>query len=156
METHERLIRNGKIDACCTCGSNDCYDYKIRSFCFEQSAKEFCELSSDELREYLIKNPQKARLLGKYLGNMINTLTSLLNIELIIFTGKFYKFMDLLENYIDIERDESSIKYSRTDCKTLISSYGSLAPAIGAAIYAYHTKYDLELSWSDGNTSSAK
>ena len=60
--------------------------------------------------------------------------------------------MELLNNYIEIERDENPIIYSRTDCTTITSSYGSLAPSIGAAIYAYHTKYDLELSWSTNPT----
>ena len=156
LEYNNRLAHPEKydynVDDCCTCGNNDCYDFKIRSYCFNCSAKDFQNFSSDEIRDYLASNPQKAQLLGKYLGNMINTLTNLLNVELIVFTGKIYKSMELLNNYIEIERDENPIIYSRTDCTTITSSYGSLAPSIGAAIYAYHTKYDLELSWSTNPT----
>jgi len=147
IKYHQDLINKGVIDAECTCGCNDCYDYKIRSYVFEMTAAKFCDMSSDEIRRYLEANPVKARLFGKYLGNMINMLTSLLNVDLVIFTGKFYKSMDLLLNYIDAVRDESPLRYSRNDCKVCISTYGSLAPSIGAAIYSYHKKYDLELSW---------
>lgn len=147
LKHHKDLIDKGIIDAECTCGCNDCYDYKIRSYVFEMTATKFCDMSSDEIRKYLEENPIKAKLFGKYLGNMINTLTSLFNVDLIIFTGKFYKSMDLLLNYIDAVRDESPLRYSRNDCKICTSIYGSLAPSIGAAIYSYHKKYNLEMSW---------
>lgn len=144
---YQEMITNETIDAKCTCGCNDCYDYKIRSYVFEKTATEFCDMSSEEIRKYLEENPVKAKLFGRYLGNMVNTLTSLLNVDLIIFTGKFYKSMDLLLNYIDTVRDESPLRYSRNDCKIYTSIYGSLAPSIGAAIYSYHKKYELALSW---------
>jgi len=147
IQKHYGLIKEGIIDEYCNCGCADCYDYKIRSYVFEKTAKEFCEMSSNDIREFLIKHPEKRELLGKYLGNMVNTLTSLLNLGLVIFTGKFYKSMDLLINYIDAIRDESPMIFSRNDCHDYISDYGSLSPSIGAAIYAYHKKYDLELSW---------
>lgn len=145
---HEDLIRQHEIDVCCTCGCNDCYDYKIRSYVFEKTTQEFCNMSADEIRTYLLNNPEKARLLGKYLGNMINTITNWLNIDLVIFTGKIYKSMESLLNDIDSVRDENPLKFNRNDCKICTSKQGSLAPAIGAAIYAFYKKYDLELSWN--------
>lgn len=148
MAYYQELIKNGKIDECCTCGCNDCYDYKIRSYVFEKTAEEFCDMSADKIREYLEKNPSKAKLLGEYWGNMINTITSWLDVDLIIFTGKIYKSMDLLLNQIDTVRDENALKFNRNDCTILVSAYGSLSPSIGAAIYAYHKKYDLVLSWN--------
>lgn len=148
MKYYERLVKEGIINSCCTCGCNDCYDYKIRSYVFEKTAQEFYNMSADQIREYLINNPSKAKLLGKYFGNMINTITGWLDIDLVIFTGKIYKSMDLLLNDIDAIRDESPLKFNRNDCKIYISTYGSLSPAVGAAIYAFHKKYDLELSWN--------
>ena len=147
IRKYQDAIQKNKLKHSCTCGMADCYDHKIRSFVFEKTAEDFCDMSSSEIREYLNQNPEKAKLLGKYLGNMVNTLTSLLNIELVIFTGKFHHSMDLLINHIDATRDESSLKLSRTDCKIISSRYGSQAPSIGAAIYAYQKKYDLEMSF---------
>lgn len=144
----KRLISEGKIDGCCTCKCKDCYDYKIRSYVFEKTANEFYDMSADKIREYLIANPIKAKILGEYFGNIINNISNWLDIDLIIFTGKIYKSMDLLLNHIDSIRDENSLKFNRNDCSICVSDYGSLAPSIGAAIYAYHKKYDLELSWN--------
>lgn len=148
MSYYESLISEGKIDKHCTCGCDDCYDYKIRSYVFEKTASKFYDMSSDEMLDYLKNNPHKAKLLGEYYGNMINTLTSWLNVDLVIFTGKIYKSMSLLLNHIDVIRDESPLKFNRNDCVVLVSSYGSLSPTVGAAIYAFHKKYDLELSWN--------
>lgn len=148
IKLQENLIRDGILDSCCTCGSSNCYDYKIRTFVFKKSAKIFSDMSSDEIKVYLSENPSKAELLGKYLGSLINTLTSLLNIDLIIFTGKIYKSMNLLMNHIDSVQDENPLKFSRNDCKIITSNYGSLSPSIGAAIYSYHKKYKFNLSWN--------
>ena len=105
-------------------------------------------MSADDIKKWLSENINEAQLLGKYLGNMVNTITSWLDVDLVIFTGKIYKSMDILMNYIDQVRDESPLKFNRNDCEILTSHYGSSSPAIGAAIYAYHKKYDLELSWN--------
>lgn len=148
IRRHDDLVAHGIVDKYCTCRCNDCYDYKIRSYVFEKTAEKFCDMSAEEIREYLKTNPSKAVLLGRYLGSMVNTLTSWLNIDLIIFTGKLYKSMDLLLNHIEAVRDESPLKFNRNDCKIITSAYGSLSPSIGAAIYAYHKKYDLNLSWN--------
>jgi predicted NBD/HSP70 family sugar kinase len=142
------LIERNLLDPSCTCGKNDCYDYKIRTYVFEKNKKEFCDMSADDIRDFLSCHSDKAELFGKYLGNLVNTLTNFLNIDLIIFTGKFYKSMDLLSNSIVSIQDENPLKFSRNDSTILTSPFGSLAPSIGAAIYSYHQKYDLELSWN--------
>lgn len=145
---HELLLENNKVDDRCACGSKDCYDYKIRSFVFEKRALEFCDMSSEDIRIYLTKNPEKAKLFSEYLGNIVNLITSFLDIDLIIFTGKFYKSMDLLINEIDKVQDQNPMRFSRNDCKIITSELGALAPSVGAAIYSYHKKYDLDLSWN--------
>ena len=137
------------IDQNCTSGNEDCYDYKMRTYVFEMNKEMFSDLSSDQIRDYLRSsgNQDKAQLFGMYLGNMVNSLTSLLDVDLIIFTGKFYKCMDSLYNSIVSVQDQNKLKFSRNDCTLLTSTYGSLAPSIGAAIYSYHKRFDLELAW---------
>ena len=139
----------GILDKNCTCGNEDCYDYKMRTYVFETNKKLFSDFSADQICDYLKneKNQDKAKLFGAYLGNMVNSLTSILNVDLIIFTGKFYKCMDSLYNSIVSVQDQNKLKYSRNDCTLLTSTYGSLAPSIGAAIYSYHRRFDLELAW---------
>lgn len=145
---YSKLIEENLLDKNCTCGCADCYDYKIRTYVFEKSLEHFCDMSAKQIYDYLHDNPDSAKLLGEYFGSIINTITSWLNLDLIIFTGKIYKSMDLLLNYIDIVRDQSPLKFNRNDCTILVSNLGSRSPAIGAAIYSYHKKYNLELSWN--------
>lgn len=146
----QKLIEDNIIDSSCPWGCNDCYDYKIRSFVFEKKANEFCDMSSQEIYDYLSMetNGRKRELLSAYLGNMVNVITNFLNTDLVVFTGKFYKSMGLLMNSIDNILDQNSMRYNRNNCKILVSRYGPLSSAIGAAIYSYHKKYNLELSWN--------
>lgn len=138
------------LDKSCTCGNEDCYDFKMRTYVFRMNKEAFSVFSADQIRDYLKDgdNQDKAELFGKYLGNMVNSLTNLLNIDLIIFTGKFYKCMDSLYNSIVSVQDQNKLKFSRNDCTLLTSTYGSLAPSVGAAIYSYHKRFDLELTWN--------
>lgn len=136
-----------KLDRECTCGSKDCYEHRIRTDVFRKRHETFCDLSSSIIAEKLNNSPKRAEIFGSYLGHMINTCTNLLNLDLIIFTGKFYKSMDILFNHIVKVQDENHLKFSRNACSLIVSQLGPKAPAIGAAIYAYHMKYDLELSW---------
>ena len=121
----------------------------MRTYVFEMNKEMFSDLSSDQIRDYLRSsgNQDKAQLFGMYLGNMVNSLTSLLDVDLIIFTGKFYKCMDSLYNSIVSVQDQNKLKFSRNDCTLLTSTYGSLATSIGAAINSYHKRFDLELAW---------
>lgn len=148
---HETELENNEIcnksDPHCACGSSNCFDFKIRKNVFNEKAEDFKEYSSDKIKTFLESNPAKAALFGKYLGSIVNLLTTILDIDIIVFTGKLYKSMDLLYNSIAEIQDESTIKFSRNDCMLLTSKYGASAPAVGAAIYSYYKKYNLKLKW---------
>lgn len=136
-----------KLDKKCSCGSLNCYDYKIHKYVFSLSTDEFKEKSSEKLKDLLCDSDTKVKLLGKYLGNIVNTITTLLDVDVIVFTGKLYKSMHLLYNQIAEVQDETTVKFSRNDCVLVTSKYGPSAPAVGAAIYSYYKKYGLELRW---------
>lgn len=53
-------------------------------------SKQFIKLFKNEKGEY----ESMVQRVYRQITNMINTLTNILNIDLIIFTGKFYKTMD--------------------------------------------------------------
>lgn len=137
------------LDARCTCGNKDCFEHRIRTDVFRKSHKDFCYMSSVSIADELKKDPekQKAKLFGTYLGYMVNICTNLLNLDLIIFTGKFYKSMDIVMNDMVKVLDENHLKFNQNACDLLVSKQGPKSSAMGAAIYAYHMKYDLELSW---------
>ena len=74
-------------------------------------------------------------------------LMNILNPDLIIFTGKFYKSMDLLWKYISKVRDENQLRFISNDCTMTSSDLGALSPTIGAAICAYHNLLDINIEW---------
>lgn len=128
------------------------YDEKIRKYVFQKVPESgFKEMSSTAIYEFLYKNKKNAALLGKYFGGIVNTITNLLNVEMIIFTGKIYKSFDLIADDISQEQGNRGVKLGRTgrdDCALVKSTLGSLSPAVGAAIYSYHEKCDIPLSWN--------
>lgn len=135
------------VDDVCKCGNIDCYDLAIRSNVFHKSFDDFSMMNSNDIREYLIANPDALKLLGTYMGDLVNKLTGILNLDLVIFSGKFYQCMDSLFQYISLERDKSSLSYLRNDCIVRQSSIGPIAPTIGAAICSYYSCINEEIEW---------
>jgi len=135
------------VDAACTCGKTDCYDFVIRTKVFLSSTKQMAEKTSKTIENDLKENEGARMILGFYLGNMVNMLTSMLNVDLIVFTGKIAQSMPLLFNYIAKIQDKNLLKFSRNDCAIVKSEYGALSPAIGSAIFSYYHKYDIECKW---------
>lgn len=133
----------------CTCGSTNCLDYLVRTDVFHTNPEIFKSMSSLEIKEALSGETNADReLLGSYLGYVVNLLNNILNPELIIFSGKLYEVIDLLWESIQKKRSDNSLRYTKSNCALLKSNIGPLAPTIGAAIYAYYDKYNLEVKWS--------
>lgn len=147
----ENLNINVAPNETCSCGNPNCFDFKIRKYCFynikDFTKKEFKDCSASDISAFLESNPDNAALLGEYLGDIINTLTGLLDIDAIIFTGKIYKSMDKLLTPISRIQDQSKLRHSRNDCNIITSEIGSSAPSIGAALYSYKQKYNLPYKW---------
>lgn len=137
-----------KTEDNCTCGKCSCYDYKIRTYIFEKSKSEFGKMNSSDIYNYLSNNPEKAKYLGKYLGSLVNMLSTLLNIDLVIIGGKLKKSMILLNNDIDSEKDDNPFKFNRIDCDVAEAYEGARSPSIGAAIYSYYKKYGIPCTWN--------
>lgn len=135
------------IDAACTCGKKDCYDFEIRTKVFLSSTKQMAGNTSKTIENYLQENERARMILGFYFGNMVNMLTSMLNVDLIVFTGKIAQSMPLLFNDIVKVQDKNLLKFSRNDCAIVKSEYGALSPAIGSAIFSYYDKYNIECKW---------
>ena len=106
------------------------------------------EETSKSIESYLRENDGAQKILGFYLGNMVNMLTSMLNVDLIVFTGKIAQSMPLLFNHIAKIQDKNLLKFSRNDCAIIKSEYGALSPAIGSAIFSYYHKYSIDCEWN--------
>ena len=135
------------IEPCCSCGSCECLDYRIRNDVFEMTKKEFSELSSKEIKDYLINHPEKFEIFTYYIGKIINLLVNLLNPDLIIFTGKFKEVADYMWPLLYKQIATNKLSYIANACEFKTSNLGATSPAIGIAICAYFDKIGEAIDW---------
>lgn len=148
QKSQKIMMNNQDLDSRCTCGNTNCYDFVIRTKALAKNKEEISMMKSGDIYKLLKEDTDKQEILGFYLGHMVNMLTSLLNVDLVVFTGKIAKSMPLLSNYITKIQDKNQLKFSRNDCEVITSDYGALSPAIGAAVYSYYNKFDIPCTWS--------
>ena len=121
----------------CTCGATNCLENYIINDVFRMTREDFKKMTSKQLVEklnslYDDEKQERLKILGYYIGWIIDLCVKLLNVGLIIFSGKITSLMDELWQYIT--PSNSSMDYGRLDCSMINSKYGPLAPTIGAAI----------------------
>lgn len=137
------------VEDSCTCGSKNCLEYKIRKNALKMTLKEFKSISATALKKKICEDPDKEykmKLLGYYIGDAANTLINVLNLDLVIFTGKLTVLMDELWKYLNQTIVSNKVNYTTTDCSIIVSVYGSLAPSIGAAISSSDANRD-RITW---------
>ena len=134
----------------CTCGGSDCLEHKIRTNVFEMTSKEFRMISSSKLKEEFLKKEDaeiRLQILAYYINQAIKITTNIMNLDLIILTGKLTQFMDRLGKYLYNEKSNNYISYTNADCSLVTSTYGPLAPTVGAAMLSSFTDNDEEIVW---------
>ena len=92
-------------DERCTCGACGCLEQYIISDGFDMTREEFKSITSEKLKESFLelseeKYVEKLKILGYYIGWAIDMSVKLLNVDLIIFSGKITCIMDELWSYI--------------------------------------------------------
>lgn len=146
----QKLSQNqNDVDEKCSCGRKNCFDYMIRKYVFGKKKDSFSVMSSEQVAKYLAdeKNQLPREIFARYLGAMCEILSNILNVELIVFTGKMHGCETALSKALDIERDKNCLRYNANDCKFVFSDLGASAPAIGSAIAAYYDKLGGEVTW---------
>ena len=84
------------------------------------------------------------QILGYYVGWAIDAITKLLNVGLIIFSGKMTCFITKAWSYL--EPTVGEMNYAFLDCQLILSKYAALAPSIGAAILSTYPADEL-IEW---------
>lgn len=136
------------IEKSCSCGSCECLDYRIRNDVFEMTKSEFSELNSMAIKDYLIAHPDKFEIFIYYIGKITNLLINLLNLDLIIFTGKFKEIADYMWPLLYKQINSNKLSYIANACEFKSSNLGATSPAIGVAICAYYDKINEDVNWN--------
>ena len=134
-------------ESCCSCGSTNCLDYRIRNDVFEKTKAEFSNMSADSIADYFKKHPEKLDIMAYYIGHITNLLINILNLDMIIFTGKFEIFMDQLWLPLYKYINSNKLSYISNECTLTVSNLGVKAPAIGVAISSYFDKIKEDIEW---------
>lgn len=134
---YPELLGKELIEKHCTCGATGCIENYIINDVFRMTRQEFKKLTSKQLIEkldtlYPEEKKERLKILGYYIGWIIDLCVKFLNVGLVIFSGKITCLMDELWSYIT--PSSSNVDYGRLDCELIKSKYGALAPTIGAAI----------------------
>lgn len=74
-------------------------------------------------------------------------LINLLNLDLIIFTGKFREVADQMWPFLYKQINSNKLSYIANACELKSSSLGATSPSIGVAICAYFDKIKEEIEW---------
>lgn len=145
-------FRNNPLEESCTCGASECLEHLIIHDVFHMTRNEFRKITSEKIRKSLLElkttDPdefdKRMRVLGYYIGWAVDMITKLLNVGLIIFSGKMTCFIEEAWSYI--KPINSELNYALTDCPMILSSYAALAPSVGAAILSTYPAHEL-IEW---------
>lgn len=145
--------RLDEINEVCTCGAKECLEHLIIHDVFKMTRDEFRKITSEKIEEDLLKLKKNDRnefnkrmkILGYYIGWAVDAVTKLLNVGLIIFSGKMTCFIQEAWSYL--QPTNSELNYAMTDCPMILSNYAALAPSVGAAILSTYPAHEL-IEWN--------
>ena len=143
---------NDNINEKCTCGATGCLEHLIIHDVFKMNRKDFRKITSEQIKkEFLFLKEtdieefnKRMKILGYYIGWAVDAITKLLNVGLVIFSGKMTCFIEEAWSYLKPQNAE--MNYARIDCPMILSNYAALAPSVGAAILSTYPAQEL-IEW---------
>lgn len=135
------------INELCSCGNKNCLDLLIRRDVFGKTKADFSLLSTEDIDIFLKDHPDKAKILAYYIGSITNLLINILNVDLIIFTGKFKQSLNQMWLPLYQQLNTNKLTYISNECTLISSNLGVISPSIGVAISSYYDKIQEEIEW---------
>lgn len=120
----------------CTCGRTNCFEYYVRHL---DKYLQSCQSQNNI--------PVAHQILGTLIGHVINAIVNLLNIDMVVCTGRLTKYYSQIEKHIQYEMTKNGVSYTRNCCSIRSSQNGKLAPSKGAAIEAYYAFINDSPDW---------
>ena len=104
-------------------------------------------MNEDRIIDHFAQHPEKLDVMAYYVGYITNLLINILNLDMIVFTGKFEIFMNQLWLPLYKYINNNKLSYISNDCTLTVSNLGIKAPAIGVAISSYFDKVKEDVEW---------
>ncbi len=144
---YPKLNTTNKPEEYCSCGNQNCLDLLIRSDVFEKTKADFSLLNTEDIDTFLKDYPEKVEILAYYIGSITNLLINILNLDLIIFTGKFKLALNRMWLPLYHQLNANKLTYISNECTLISSNLGVTSPSIGVAISSYFDKIQEEIEW---------
>ena len=98
--------------------------------------------------ELFLPQQDKFEIFIYYIGKITNLLINLLNLDLIIFTGKFKEIADYMWPLLYKQINSNKLSYIANACEFKSSNLGATSPAICVAICTYYDKINEDVNWN--------
>ena len=132
-------ILNAKSNFTCYCGVKNCLEHELRTKVFGcNSQNEFLDKTNNAtLTVFHEKHPIQYEIFKQYLSYLMNLLINILNIDVIILTGRIFNKMTPLKYDIELIKMSSGLAPSTNACKVVFGSDRTDIAAIGGAAMAF-------------------
>lgn len=150
------LLQMSELTSVCSCGSNLCLEQYMRKYVFGDSGLHSTQ-NQDIIatrKRLLSMDPHDipyADSLANAIGYAINIISLLLNVELVILTGRLTEYLDdpeiSLWSRINKERLSNQLSYIRNSYSIIESKYGVASAAVGVAIESYFDAIGCTPNW---------
>lgn len=121
----------------CDCGKNNCFELNFRYHVLESRNNQMFEDRISELNDWF-DNSEKYNTLCDYIGNIMNILENLLNVDAMIFCGRVVTGIEKLSNDLETIFYENVIGVPTASCKLFMGNNNPFYIAIGAGIASYY------------------
>ena len=154
LNDKEREILNDYYNIIpCACGNKYCFENLIRQVVFKSKTPEeyIANTSRDALDTFAEKEPERYELLKHLISLMLNSIINVLDVDLVVFTGRIFCCLPQLQKDLDDLKMQSALKQLSVHCRILKGSNELDSVASGAAIMSYHKIFskddDVEIHW---------
>lgn len=122
----------------CYCGVKNCLENQIRTKVFDAYDQEtYINNTSTENLSKLVEHPYRYKLLKAYIMHLMNLMINILNVDVIVLSGRILNGIEPLKYEIDRLKLSTGLSTSSNSCKIIFGNSRADIVALGAATLSY-------------------
>lgn len=135
----------------CSCKKSNCLEALLRKDVFDADSLSdyWAKTTHAQLENFSIKHPEKYKKLKRYVGYIMHLLVDMLNLDVLLFTGRIFACIPDLENELDTIIGENTKIITCGDCIATKGADWENSASRGIAIEAIASAFESEITWPD-------
>lgn len=123
----------------CSCTNENCLEQMLRTRVFGTGSLDaFLEKTQEEkLLCFEREHPAEYKVFLQYTGYIINHLVNLLDLDVLIFTGRLFEHMENFADHLNMLKGKYTLSYTGDTCSVLLGWQRADIAAIGAAMEGF-------------------